>query len=247
MTLFAQNVFLRDSLVSYLLGHYFRVKWVDVFVFWGQVHRSYSHTVHVLICKRLAFDQFHFAQVLIKYLCRKKIGPGGALERSADFDHPVHHFGAVFLADFVAFDWTPIDLDCRGRVVPALSFGCTLKQLLLHEGGVDALEFAVVHTPTFYFGLQTRSETLQSTSPHIWPFGWNHFYFYRRTPAHVFVLVVASALTYKSWIGKSRRIEAAIWSLSQTLDCPGHKWTVYTQRMADVFEILLVMAVGGLS
>ena len=76
----------------------------NIFVLGGEVHGSNTDAVDILVLKNSALV-LQPSQVLVENLHGQEVSPGSALERSANFDHPVGHLGSVLLCYFVSADW----------------------------------------------------------------------------------------------------------------------------------------------
>lgn len=146
LRLFLQDVSRRNGFVSYLFGHDLGVKWEDIFVLGSQVHRGHSYAVHIFILESFPRELLP-RQEFVEHLCGQEVGPGRALEGSANFDHPVHHFGSVFLGHLVA------SIGCVNSMIgaPLLKadlYGVLLKLFLL-EALVVVLEECIIQFSFF--------------------------------------------------------------------------------------------------
>ena len=47
----------------------------------------------------------YFDKIFVEYTCCQEISSGRALERGANLNHPVHHFGSVLFGHIVPVDW----------------------------------------------------------------------------------------------------------------------------------------------
>ena len=97
---------------------------VDIFVLARQVHHSDTHLVNIRVLEHF-FALLH-SKVGIKDGNGKEVSPCRALEGCRYFNHPVDHFGPVFLAnlvfvegrwlDFVLGDQVLVDLSVEGEI-----------------------------------------------------------------------------------------------------------------------------------
>ena len=93
--------------MSNLLGDYFRMQWLDVFIFGCDVHGSNAEFVNIFITDVSTFCG-ECDQVLVKDLLCYKVCPGAAIERRTDLDHPIRHFGPVVFCHFMPVEGTPL-------------------------------------------------------------------------------------------------------------------------------------------
>ena len=78
---------------------------IDVFILGGQVHAGHTNGVHVFVVDACPFVG-KCKDVLVEHLGDQEVCSCRALERSAYFNHPVHHFGSVFLGYIMSLNRT---------------------------------------------------------------------------------------------------------------------------------------------
>ena len=100
---FGQDLLGRDGSVSNLFRHDFGMKWINIFIFGSQIHRSNSNAMNIFI-DNFATIFLDSLKIVIKYLDSEEIGTRGAFEGSANFYHPVSHLRSVLLGYIMTFN-----------------------------------------------------------------------------------------------------------------------------------------------